>query len=144
MAWIIDGSNVLGAMRLDRSSVDAKRELARLAAAFARAKRTRVTLYFDGLEPPAFARHLGNTTIVFSGARTADDLIAQRVEEIATNCNVVTSDRELTSRVKRRRVEVVDAARFISELRVIESERGDANSDDWLAYFSDPKNREDF
>ena len=144
MAWIIDGSNVLGAMRLDRSSVDAKRELARLAAAFARAKRTRVTLYFDGLEPPAFARHLGNTTIVFSGARTADDLIAQRVEEIATNCNVVTSDRELTSRVKRRRVDVVAAARFISELRVIESERADANSDDWLAYFSDPKNREDF
>src|SRR5436305_5846484 len=98
MAWLIDGSNVLGAIRADRLSVEAKRELARLCAAFARAKRTRVTCYFDGNEPAAFARHLGNTTIVFSGARTADELIVQRVEEAASSFTVVTSDRELIAR----------------------------------------------
>ena len=117
MAWLIDGSNVLGALRLDRQSVDAKRDLARLCAAFARAKRTRVTCYFDGNEPPAFARHLGNTTIVFSGARTADELIVQRVEESASQMTVVTADRELQSRVARRRVRTVTAQEFVHELR---------------------------
>jgi rRNA-processing protein FCF1 len=142
--WLIDGSNVLGAMRLDRASTDAKRELARLAAAFARAKRTRVTCYFDGVEPQAFARHLGNTTIVFSGSRTADELIANRADESASNFTVVTSDRGLTSRVARRRVKVISAQQFVNELRRLESETGEASADDWLAYFSDPKNREDF
>jgi rRNA-processing protein FCF1 len=142
--WLIDGSNVLGAMRLDRASTDAKRELARLAAAFARAKRTRLTCYFDGVEPQAFARHLGNTTIVFSGSRTADELIANRAEDNASNFTVVTSDRELASRVTRRRVKVVTAQQFVKELRALESEPGEASADDWLAYFSDPKNRQDF
>jgi rRNA-processing protein FCF1 len=142
--WLIDGSNVLGAMRLDRASTDAKRELARLAAAFARAKRTRVTCYFDGVEPQAFARHLGNTTIVFSGSRAADELIANRTEESASNFTVVTSDRGLASRVARRRVNVISAQQFVNELRALESEPGEASADDWLAYFSDPKNREDF
>jgi rRNA-processing protein FCF1 len=142
--WLIDGSNVLGAMRLDRASTDAKRELARLAAAFARAKRTRLTCYFDGVEPQAFARHLGNTTIVFSGSRTADEMIANRAEDIASNFTVVTSDRELASRVARRRVKVVSAPQFVKELRALESEPGEASADDWVAYFSDPKNRQDF
>ena len=141
--WLIDGSNVLGAMRLDRSSTDAKRELARLAAAFARAKRTRVTCYFDGVEPQAFARHLGNTTIVFSGSRTADELIVQRVEESSANITVVTSDRELISRVSRRKVRIVTAQEFVHELRAAQSEQ-DTFDEDWQAYFSDPKNRQEF
>ena len=32
----------------------------------------------------------------------------------------------------------------VHELRALESEPGEASADDWLAYFSDPKNREDF
>ena len=141
--WLIDGSNVLGAMRLDRASTDAKRELTRLAAAFARAKRTRVTCYFDGVEPQAFARHLGNTTIVFSGSRTADELIVQRVEESSANITVVTSDRELISRISRRKVRIVTAQEFVHELRAAQSEQ-DTFDEDWQAYFSDPKNRQEF
>jgi len=143
MAWLIDGSNVLGTLRLDRQSVDAKRELARLCAAFARAKRTRVTCYFDGNEPPAFARHLGNTTIVFSGARTADEMIVQRVEESAAQMTVVTADRELLARVTRRRVRTMTAQEFVQELRGVSSAQ-EMVSEDWEAYFSDPKNRQKF
>jgi len=143
MAWLIDGSNVLGTLRLDRQSVDAKRELARLCAAFARAKRTRVTCYFDGNEPPAFARHLGNTTIVFSGARTADEMIVQRVEESAAQMTVVTADRELQSRVASRKVRTMTAQEFVQELRGIQSAQ-EMGGEDWEAYFSDPKNREKF
>ena len=143
MAWLIDGSNVLGTLRRNRESVEAKRELARLCAAFARAKRTRVTCYFDGAEPAAFARHLGNATIVFSGARTADDLIAQRVEESASNHTLVTSDLALIARVSRRRVRTMSAHEFVHELGAIQSETETAE-EDWQAYFSDPKNREEF
>ena len=143
MAWLIDGSNVLGAIRADRLSVEAKRELARLCAAFARAQRTRVTCYFDGAEPAAFARDLGNTTIVFSGSRTADELIVLRVEESAANMTVVTSDRELISRVSRRKVRIVTAQEFVHELRAAQSEQ-DTFDEDWQAYFSDPKNRQEF
>jgi predicted RNA-binding protein with PIN domain len=143
MAWLIDGSNVLGTLRLDRQSVDAKRELARLCAAFARTKRTRVTCYFDGNEPPAFARHLGNTTIVFSGARTADEMIVQRVEESVSDMTVVTADRELQARVSRRRVRTMTAHEFVHELRAIQSTQ-ETFDDDWQAYFSDPKNRQKF
>ena len=143
MAWLIDGSNVLGTLRLDRQSVDAKRELARLCAAFARAKRTRVTCYFDGNEPPAFARHLGNTTIVFSGARTADEMIVQRVEESAAQMTVVTADRELLARVTRRRVRTMTAQELVQELRAVNTAQETVN-EDWEAYFSDPKNRKKF
>jgi len=143
MAWLVDGSNVLGTMRLDRLSVEAKRELAALCASFARKKRTRVTCYFDGNEPPAFARHFGNTTIVFSGARTADELIVQRIEESDANHTVVTSDRELATRVSRRRVRNVSAQEFVQELRAVRSEQSNAD-EDWQAYFSDPKNRQEF
>jgi len=143
MAWLIDGSNVLGAIRADRLSGEAKRELARLCAAFGRAQRTRVTCYFDRAEPAAFARHLGNTTIVFSGSRTADELIVQRVEESSANITVVTSDRELISRVSRRKVRIVTAQEFVHELRAAQSEQ-DTFDEDWQVYFSDPKNRQEF
>ena len=144
MPFLIDGSNVLGVMRLDRHSVEAKRELARLCAMFARAKRTRVTCYFDGNEPPAFARHLGNTTIVFSGARTADELISQRTEESASKLTVVTSDRELATRVGRKRVQVMTAHDFVQELRELRSDPETMRDEDWAAWLADPKNRGDF
>src|SRR5207248_10155555 len=106
MAWLIDGSNVLGVMRLDRNAVESKRELARLVASFARAKRTKVTLFFDGPEPPSFARHLGEATVVFTSKRKADDVIVEQAGAVR-DAHVVTSDRELGSRVGGRRIDVV-------------------------------------
>jgi len=101
--WLIDASNVLGAMR---QSDDAKRGLLRLCAGFARAKRTKVTCIFDGPEPPSFARHLGGVLAVFSGSRSADELIAERAAH-GRGWSVVTGDRGLAARVQRRQVTVV-------------------------------------
>lgn len=143
MPWLIDGSNVLGALRADRTAVEPKRELARLVAAFARARRTNVTCYFDGPEPPSFARHLGGATIVFSGTRSADELIIERVRSGASG-NVVTSDRELAARVGGRKVKVIDAAQFVRELQELERDPSASSADDWMVYFSDPKNRQKF
>jgi predicted RNA-binding protein with PIN domain len=141
--WLIDGSNVLGAMRADRNAVESKRELARLVASFARAKRTKVTLFFDGPEPPNFARHLGGATVVFAAKRKADDLIIEQTQA-ARDAHVVTSDRELAARVVGRRIEVVDAQQFVRELEAAEAEPGATPAEDWMNYFSDPKNREKF
>ena len=142
MPWLIDGSNVLGAMRADRHSDDAKRGLVRLLAAFARAKRTRVTCIFDGLEPPSFAKHLGSVSVVFSGAKSADELIVERAAN-GRGWSVVTSDRGLAARVERRQVNVVAPNILIREMELAAS-GSEAGEEDWNAYFSDPKNRMEF
>jgi predicted RNA-binding protein with PIN domain len=141
--WLIDGSNVLGAMRVDRDAVESKRELARLVASFSRAKRTKVTLFFDGPEPPNFARHLGGATVVFAAKRKADDLIIEQAGA-ARDAHVVTSDRELAARVGGRRIEVVDAQQFVRDLEAAQLEPGATPAEDWMSYFSDPENREKF
>jgi len=141
--WLIDGSNVLGAMRADLHAVESKRELARVVASFSRARRTKVTLFFDGPEPPNFARHLGGATIVFTAKRKADEVIVEQARA-ARDAHVVTSDRELAARVGGRRVEVVDARQFLRELEAAEAEPGAKPAEDWMSYFSDPKNREKF
>lgn len=130
-------------MRADRDAVESKRELARLAASFSRAKRTKVTLFFDGPEPPNFARHLGAVTVVFAGKRSADDLIVEQTGA-ARDAHVVTSDRALAARVGGRRIEVVDAQQFARELESAEREPGATPAEDWMNYFSDPKNRQKF
>lgn len=139
MPWLIDGSNVLGAMHVDRHSDQSKRELVRLLASFARAKRTRVTCIFDGPEPASFARHLGSVTVVFSGTRSADELIIERTSG-GRGWSVVTSDRGLASRIQRRQVEVVAPQTFIREMEANASNE-EGGGGDWDTYFSDPKNR---
>jgi hypothetical protein len=139
MPWLIDGSNVLGAMRVDRHGDEGKRALVRLLASFARAKRTRVTCIFDGPAPASFARHLGSVTVAFSAPRSADVLIVERAAH-GRGWSVVTNDRGLASRVRRRDVEVVAPNVFIRQME--EAGSGEESlADDWDAYFSDPTNR---
>ncbi|MFL6244990.1 MAG: NYN domain-containing protein [Thermoanaerobaculia bacterium] len=142
MPWLIDGSNVLGAMHVDRHGDESKRGLVRLLAGFARANKTRVTCVFDGPEPASFARHLGAVTVAFSGGRSADDLIAERAAN-GRGWSVVTSDRGLAARVQRRQVEVVAPATFIRQMEAAASTESEVVAD-WDAYFSDEKNRTKF
>jgi predicted RNA-binding protein with PIN domain len=141
MSWIVDGSNLLGAARADAA---AKRKLVQALAQFARTKRTRVVCTFDGIEPEHFGTHLGGVSVLFSGTRSADDLIEKRVAG-GKGWKVVTSDRGLASRVRRRDVEVVAPAAFFHELQSLEaSEERAVTAEDWAAYFADPKNRNIF
>jgi len=148
MSWLIDGSNVLGRLRLPRESDAAKRELVTLLARFARARRVRVACYFDGLEPASFAKHLGGVSVIFSGNRPADDLIVGRVADRGMSggaWNVVTSDQALASRVSGRRVTVVSPAELAHQFEQLAPEgEGQPSADDWAAWFSDPKNRDGF
>ena len=143
MPWLIDGSNVLGAMRVDRHGDESKRGLVRLLSGFARAKKTRVTCVFDGSEPASFAKALGPVSVVFSEAKTADEIIIQRALH-GRGWSVVTSDRGLAARVQRRGVEIVAPHVFIREMEASGSGEGDPAGGDWEAYFSDPENRTKF
>lgn len=142
MPFLIDASNLLGAMRTDRHSEEAKRGLVRLLAGFARARRTRVACIFDGPEPASFGRHLGSVTVAFSGSRSADDLIAERAAS-GRGWSIVTSDRGLAARVARRHVTIVAPADFIREMEAAASGE-EASGGDWEGYFSDEKNRMKF
>lgn len=142
MPWLIDGSNLLGVLRLDRHSDQAKRDLIRRLASFARAKKSRVTCVFDGPEPASFARHLGSVTVAFSAPRSADDLIVERAAQ-GKGWQVVTRDRGLETRIRRRGVRVVppqEFARQLEETATVEA----GEEDDWDRWFSDPKNRAKF
>jgi predicted RNA-binding protein with PIN domain len=141
--FLIDASNLLGAMQVDRTSEESKRRLVTLLASFARAKKTRVSCIFDGPEPPSFARHLGAVTVAFSGSRPADDLIAERAAQ-GRGWSVVTSDRGLAARVQRRQVEIVAPVTFIREMEAAAASDESHPSDDWSAYFSDDSNRMKF
>lgn len=142
MPWLIDGSNVLGAMRVDRHAEEPKRNLVRLLASFARAKRTRVTCVFDGPEPGSFAKSLGPVSVVFSGARSADDIIIERAAH-GRGWSVVTADRALAARIRGRHVDVVAPAVLISEMEAAAGGEGEVD-EDWTAWFSDPENRTKF
>ena len=140
MSWVIDGSNLLGRARSD---VAAKRALVQALAQFARAKRTKVVCLFDGGEPEHFGENLGRVSVVFSGARPADEMIERRVAA-GSGWKVVTSDQALAARIRRRAVEVVDAAAFLRGLERSAATETAGTADDWAAYFSDPKNRNVF
>ena len=142
MPWLVDGSNLLGAMRVDRHADDGKRFLAGRLAAFARQKRTKVTLFFDGPEPPSFARSVGGVTVVFSGHRQADDLIIERARQ-GRGWSVVSNDRQLASKVAGRHVTIVPTAKFVIELEALQGDEPGA-AEDWETWFADPKNRADF
>jgi predicted RNA-binding protein with PIN domain len=142
MPYLIDGSNVLGRSGADLRGDDPKRQLVRLLASFARAKRTRVVCFFDGPEPPSFAKSLGSVSVVFSGTAQADDLIVKRVSS-GRGWSVVTSDRGCAARVAGRHVTVISAEQFARELELLPRDEP-ADAEDWQAWFSDPKNRDRF
>jgi len=141
--WVIDGNNVLGRRGAPRAEADAKRQLVRALARFARARRTKVVCFFDGDEPEHFGKSLGSVRVTFSGARPADELIAKTVAH-GDGWNVVTDDRALAARIRGRRVEVVDVRRFAAELESLPEDETGASDADWMSYFSDPKNRNVF
>jgi predicted RNA-binding protein with PIN domain len=145
MSWVIDGNNVLGRLGGEaRESADAKRELVQRLAQFARVKRVRIACYFDGPEPAHFGRYLGNVTVFFSGKRSADELITERLAE-RSGWKLVTSDYALARRLEGRRVEIVAPAALLQLIEEAGRQQGSGlEADDWEAWFSDPKNRERF
>jgi hypothetical protein len=137
MLFLVDGSNVAGAVARAPHDEDAKRELVRIAASVARAKRAKAILFFDGTSPSSFASRLGPVEVRFSGKGSADDAIVRESRARKEPLIVVTADRGLAARVGGREVEVLSPRAFIELAAAPESNE----KIDWDAYFSDPNNR---
>lgn len=122
-------------------------------------ERKQVVVVFDGAEQPGVAARLGGIEIVWSGARSADDVIAARLEAArnsAKSWTVVTEDRELGRRCRDLGARVerasIFARRAIRPKDVVKSDRGADSATDkpapdpreaahWRTIFGEPDSR---
>jgi len=101
MPYLIDAANLGGVLGGARGARESAAILAALLP-WAR-ERKQVVVVFDGPERPEMATRLGGVEIVWSGKRSADDLIATRIEaagKSAKSWTVVTDDQSLARRCR--------------------------------------------
>ncbi len=96
MPWLIDAANLGGALG---GAAGARNSEGILAALLPWAReRQQVVVVFDGPEPTNFARQLGGVEILWSGTRSADELIQKRLAaagKLAKSWTVITNDQTL-------------------------------------------------
>ena len=118
MSYLIDGNNVMGQrVGWHRDKEGARRRLLDDLVRFARGKRVRVAVVFDGAPDEFFTDGSSYQGVkVFYGARgsNADERIKQMVEASRERRTliVVTSDRALADYVRRCGARVVSAGEF--------------------------------
>jgi uncharacterized protein YaiI (UPF0178 family) len=103
MPILIDGNNLLHRLPKDQRSRSAVRTQ---VLDLTRHEAMSVTIVFDG-PPPAgvpVRESLGKTTVLYSGSRTADDVIIGMLPDgaAARQWSVITDDRGLADRVRAR------------------------------------------
>jgi predicted RNA-binding protein with PIN domain len=118
MAYVVDGNNVMGQTPgWHRDKPKARRALVEKLAAFARAKKARVTVVFDG-EPdagfPNGSAFRGVKILYAERGSDADSRIERLVESTPDRrgVTVVTSDRRLASTVRARGAGVIRSGEF--------------------------------
>jgi len=148
MPYLVDGNNVMGQTPgWHRDKSKSRRALLDKLAAFARAKKARVTVVFDGSPDsgiPDGSVHHGVRVLYAEQGSDADSRI-HRLVETSTDprgLTVVTSDRHLAFLVKSRGAPVIRSGEFRAQMdRLLESnpsmteeaEVSDINA--WLRYF---------
>jgi len=119
---IIDGNNLLHAVRLLGPTRGTGREkLLNDIERWAGVHRHEVTLVFDGPIPHGpFARQMESQTIevLFSGPRTADDCIVERIRQVAhpDRVSIISDDTAIQHEARHRRCRVTSTAFFIASL----------------------------
>ena len=98
MSYLIDASNLGGALGGGRGARDPE-AVVRFLSGWARS-RARVVVVFDGPASMRVAERYGAMQIVWSGTRSADDVIAERVRAEPRAWTVVTDDQELRARCR--------------------------------------------
>jgi len=151
MPILVDGNNLL------HSLTDGARTRAgvrRQVLDATRHETMTVTVVFDG-PPPEGApsrESLGNVTVVYSGSRTADDVIVGMLPSggAAKQYAVVTDDRGLAARVRDRGAEVRTLAQWRGRRRRpsptrprLESKLSSREVIEWEEFFADRPGDED-
>lgn len=159
MSYLVDGNNVMGQTPgWHRDKANARRKLVEQLAEFARLKKTRVTVVFDGAPD-----HLLPDAVAFRGVKVlyaergsdADTRIEDMVvaSPHARGLTVVTSDRHLAFAVRARGARVVRSGEFRKQMADTlaacpaphDGELNEVgNVNEWLRYFGSlPEDDED-
>lgn len=159
MAYIVDGNNVMGQTPgWHRHKSKSRRILLEKLSAFARLKKARVTVVFDG--GPDSAVPEGSTfhgvKVLYAERGSDADTRIERLVETATDprgLTIVTSDRHLAFLVRSRGASVIRSGEFRNEIaRLLESRPGAEDGeqievgdvDAWLRYFGSLPQDDDF
>jgi predicted RNA-binding protein with PIN domain len=150
MSYIVDGNNVMGQTPgWHRDKANARRQLVEQLAEFARLKKARVTVVFDG-EPdrlmPDSSAYRGVKVLYAERGSNADARIERLVESAlnARGLTVVTSDKQLAFLVRARGARVVRSGEFRKQMgeafaarpTIADGEQTEiGNVDEWLRYF---------
>lgn len=123
MPYLIDGHNLIPKLGLRLDEPDDELELGRVLQNFARLKRHKVEVYFDGAPPGhAGTRNLGTVRAHFIRlGQTADSAIRARLNKMgksAKNWVVVSSDREVQSAAKINQAQLMSSDEFVKLLRI--------------------------
>jgi predicted RNA-binding protein with PIN domain len=150
MAYIVDGNNVMGqTVGWHRDKSGARRRLLEQLAEFARLKKARVTVVFDGSpdrDLPDAAGFRGVKVLFAERNSDADTRIKRLVENAADKrgLTVVTSDRQLAFAVRACGAAVVRSGEFRKQMEMTiqtapKPEDGETDKIDdlnsWLRYF---------
>ena len=157
MAYIVDGNNVMGQRPgWHRDKAQARRRLLEEAAAFARTKKARVTMVFDGAPDralPEGGAYKGVKVLYAEIGSDADTRIERIVESSRDRrgLTVVTSDRRLALAVRSCGASVMRSGEFRQQIEEAvrfapQAEDGeDIEIDDlegWMRYFGKTMNDE--
>jgi uncharacterized protein len=135
MPYLIDGHNLIPKLGLRLDDPDDEMELGRILQEFARRKRQKVEVYFDGAPPgQAGTRSIGTVRAHFvRQGQTADSAIRARLNSMgkdAKNWTVVSSDREVQSAAKASQAQSISSEDFVAMLRSVLTTTSKTNADE--------------
>ena len=122
MPYLIDGHNLIGALPdIDIDDPDDEAKLVIKLRGFVARRRSKCTVIFDGgLPGGASSLGGGSVTVIFASARhsNADALLKRRIDNIrdVKGWTLVSSDRDVVSRARARRMPHMSAQAFAREL----------------------------
>ena len=150
MPYLIDGNNLIGAIRIiDIRDSAAREKMTRMLSAYQRAKDNSVTVVYDG-PPPDGVRpesHLGKLKIIYAGPQSdADTRIREILERAADPASfvVVSSDKQVYSHARWLGAQAMRVMPFYRELQATLKQSGrdagefdslsEAEIDEWIRY----------
>jgi len=149
--YLIDGNNVIGGrVGWHRDKPGSRRRLVEDLARLARIKKLRISVVFDGAPDPQFPDGSSYRSVRIFYSHQGSDADARIIEMVEAERNknnllVVTSDRQLTSRIRATGVRVMRSGDFRRMLDEAATDAPDQATDlpeikddemnEWLKYF---------
>ncbi|HEY6066730.1 MAG TPA: NYN domain-containing protein [Thermoanaerobaculia bacterium] len=140
MPYLLDGDNLVGTERRRRAGSEDRDALVAEIAERLRRTRASVVLFFDGA---GRGSSLGNLTVRFAGAASADDAIVREISRARSpgEATVVTADRDLARRARDAGAGFLSPADFWKKFGAAETARPATDSrvdvEDWERWFAD-------